>query len=103
MKKSAKKLHQKIQVGYFHYEQAFASDCAVVLKAVEKTSKEIVGCAWLERFDSVEKEKELSIPWQLGFSPPPWVNESVYVELSEQLHKLRLDAFQQEWMPHYCK
>ena len=92
-----------IDVGLFHYGQAFANNDAFVLKATNKTSGEIVGCAWLQLYGLREEDTNWATLCQSGFPLPDVMRSDKYYDIHTEIHRRRLRALSRNWMPHYCK
>ena len=97
-----------LEVGRFHYGQAFgAENGAVILKATNQDSGELVGCAWLQLHNFHKKEK--SIPFCQSVYPLPYcVEQQLYKWVHRQIHKHRLTALRKSGTRrygtlHYCK
>ena len=97
-----------LEVGRFHYGQAFAAkDGAVILKATNRDSGEIVGCAWLQLHIFHKRNKR--VPFcQPGCPLPCCLKQKLYRWVHTQIHQHRQKALRKSGRReygtlHYCK
>lgn len=98
----------QLEIGRFHYGQAFAAkDGAIILKAINKDSGGLVGCAWLQRYISYRNNKQ--IPFcRPGYPIPPCLKKRLYMGVHRQIHQHRQMALRESGTReygtlHYCK
>ena len=95
-----------LEVGRFHYGQAFAAkDGAVILKATTRDSGEIVGCAWLQLH--ILHERNQMVPFcQPGYPLPCCLKRQLYRWVHRQIHQHRQRALRKSGREygtlHYC-
>ena len=102
-----------LEIGRFHYGQAFAAKGraiilkAIVLKAINKGSGEIVGCAWLQQHIFYRNNKEIAV-CQPGYPLPCCLKKQFYTWVHGQIHQHRQIALEKSGTReygtlHYCK
>ena len=103
-----KDIDSHLEVGRFHYGQAFAAkDWALILKAVNQDSGELVGCAWLQPHIFYKKNK--LIPFcQPGYPLPCCLRQDIYRWVHRQRHQyrqtaMRISGTREYGTLHYCK
>ena len=101
-------LDDHLELGRFHYGQAFAAkNGAVILKATNHDSGELVGCAWLQLHIFYKRNKQ--IPYcQPGHQLPCCLRRQAYITVHVQKHKhrqavLRTSGTREYGTLHYCK
>ena len=98
-----------IEVGRFHYGQAFAAKSeAVILKATNQDSGEIVGCAWLQLHPFLTDRRQKIPCCQPGFSLPASLHQRFYSYVHDVRQRQRQFAADERekdkfGLRHYCK
>ena len=97
-----------LEVGHFHYGQAFAAkDWAVILKVINQDSGELVGCAWLQ--PHIFHKKNKLIPFcQPDYPLPCCLRQSLYRWVHRHRHQyrqtaMRISGTREYGTLHYCK
>ena len=98
-----------IEVGRFLYRQAFAANSeAVVFKATNQNSGEIVGCAWLQPHAFLEDCWETNPFCQPGFKIPPSLDQKFYSYVHD-VQQIQRELVAKPFgrgifkLRHYCK
>ena len=97
-----------LEIGRFHYGQAFAAkDWAIILKAINQDSRELVGCAWLQPHIFYKRDKPIQF-CQDDYPLPRCLKQTLYQWFHRQIHQHRQTALRRSGTReygtlHYCK
>ena len=104
---SPERYDNRLEIGRFHYGQAFAAkDEDIILKAINKDSEISVGCAWLQLHTLHKRNQKIQfcqpsdrLPLDLKKRPYKWVHRNIHQHRQEALRK----STRPYGTPHYCE